>query len=532
MRLLFVIGAIGLTFGAAGAPAQAPAPSPASLPAPSDLPDPVTFAKDVAPILFERCVTCHHPEGPAPFSLLTYETARQHARQIAAVTESRYMPPSKPEPGYNDFLGQRRLLPRELALLQRWAATGAPKGNTADIPPVPRITPGWQLGTPDLVLTMPPYELQASGTDIFRIFVVPIPTSVSRFVRGLEFRPGKTNVVHHANIRVVRTPASRRLDEEEPGPGYDGLLSHSAQYPDGHFLAWTPGQAAPLLPKGLAWRIDPGTDLVVELHLQPTGKREVVAPSIGLYFGNDPPERTPAMLRLGRQNMDIPAGERHYVVTDSFVLPVPVSVLALQPHAHHRAREVRGTATLPDGTTQSLIYIPDWDFRWQQVYRYASPLALPRGTTVAMHYVYDNSINNPRNVTQPQRVIWGQRSADEMGDLWLQVLTRNDRDYQTLLDAFAPKVIAEDIIGYEARITAEPTSVALHDDVALLYLEQGRAEQFTHHFRGDQLRKHRPDATLFGLLENEAMRHQADMRQHQRPHRHGHREPVSLLGEG
>ena len=144
------------------------------------------------------------------------------------------------------------------------------------------------------------------------------------------------------------------------------------------------------------------------------------------------------MLRLGRQNIDIPAGESDYTITDSFVLPVDVEVLALQPHAHYRARHVLGMATLPDGSTKSLIDIPDWDFRWQQVYRFVEPVKLPKGTTIAMQYLYDNSADNPRNVTQPpQHVVWGQRSADEMGDLWFQVLT-GDRSRSRRADGRVP----------------------------------------------------------------------------------------------
>jgi Tfp pilus assembly protein PilF len=444
---------------------------------------PVTFTKDVAPIVFKHCASCHHPGGAGPFSVLTYSGARAHARQIADVTRRSYMPPWKPAPGSGPFVGENRLAQAEIDLLQRWADGGAPEG-TAPLPAAPTISTGWQLGTPDLVVSLPKYELDASGTDVFRIFVVALPTNVTRFVRGLEFRPGNTSVVHHANIRIDRTPTSRRLDDEDPAPGYDGLLAHTAQYPDGQFLAWTPGQAAPLLPKGLAWRLEPGTDLVVELHLQPTGKHEIVEPSIGLFFTNDPPERTPGMLRLGRQNIDIPAGERNYTINDSFALPVDVEVLALQPHAHYRARHVRGTATMPDGSRKVLIDIPDWDFRWQQVYRFVTPVRLPKGTTIAMQYEYDNSADNPRNVIQPpQHVVWGQRSADEMGDLWFQVLTANDRDLDILMAAFRPKVIAEDIIGTEGRIRAEPHVAALHDDVALLYLDQGRVENAVEHFR-------------------------------------------------
>jgi Flp pilus assembly protein TadD len=444
---------------------------------------PVTFTKDVAPIVFQHCASCHQPGGAGPFSVLSYSSARAHARQIADVTRRGYMPPWKPAPGSGPFVGENRLTAAERDVLQRWSDSGAPEG-TSPLPAVPPISAGWQLGTPDLIVSLPKYEVEASGTDVFRIFVVALPTDVTRYVRGLEFRPGNSNIVHHANIRVDRTPTSRRLDEEDPAPGYDGLLAHSATYPDGHFLAWTPGQAAPLLPKGLAWRLEPGTDLVVELHLQPTGKRESVQPTIGLFFTNDPPERTPGMVRLGRQNIDIPAGESHYTIRDSFVLPVDVELLALQPHAHYRARDVRGMATLPDGSMKSLIDIPDWDFRWQQVYRFVTPVKLPKGTTIAMQYVYDNSADNPRNVTQPpQRVVWGQRSADEMGDLWFQVLTPSEHDLDVLVAAFRPKVIAEDIIGYEARIRAEPHSAALHDDVALLYLDEGRFANAIEHFR-------------------------------------------------
>jgi tetratricopeptide (TPR) repeat protein len=444
---------------------------------------PVTFARDVAPIVFERCAVCHHPNGSAPFSLLTYATAKLHATQIAAVTKTRVMPPWKSEPGYGEFIGHRPLTDDEIDVLQRWLEDGVPEGEPADLPPPPRWTDGWQLGIPDLVVALAqPYVLAADGTDVSRVFVLPIPIERMRYVKGVEFRPGNPRVVHHANIRIDRTPASRVLDEQDPAPGYDGLLSHSAVYPDGHFLGWTPGQVAPLLPKGLAWRLAPRTDLVVEVHMKPSGKPEVVEPSIGFYFGSDPPERTPAMLRLGRQSIDIAAGEKDYAITDSFVLPVDAEVQAVQPHAHYRAREVRGIATLPDGTTRWLIFIKDWDFRWQHVYRYVAPFMLPRGTTLSVRYTFDNSADNPRNPRQPPtRVTWGQWSQDEMGDLWIQVLTRDDRDLQTLNAAFHAKAIAEDIVGYESMIRRDPRRIQLHDDVAQLYLDQGRASEAAAH---------------------------------------------------
>ena len=441
-----------------------------------------TFSKDVAPILFKHCADCHQPDGPGPFSVLTYDEVRRRATQIAAVTRAGIMPPRKAEPGQGDFVGQERLSPDDIATIQKWVDGGAVEGSPGDRPPVPAPRGGWQLGAPNLVVRPPAYTLTTEGTDVFRIFVIPIPATERRFVRGLEFRPGN-RVVHHANIRIDRTPASRKFDDDDPAPGYDGLIARSAGYPDGHFLGWTPGQAAPLLPKGLAWTLQPGSDLVVELHMQPSGKPEIVQPSIGFFFGDDPPERTPAMLRLGRQSLDIPAGAARYTSTDSFVLPVDAEVQAVQPHAHYLAREVRGIARLPDGTIKPLISIKDWDFRWQQVYRYVKPVSLPKGTTLAMEFVFDNSTANPRNPSQPpRRVSWGQRSADEMGDLWIQVLTRDARDLATLDAQFRPKALGEDVVGYEARIRAEPRSAALHDDAALLYLDLGRPTDAVRHF--------------------------------------------------
>ena len=216
--------------------------------------------------------------------------------------------------------------------------------------------------------------------------------------------------------------------------------------------------------------------------MTPSGKREVVEPSIGLYFSTEPPDRTPAMLRLGRQTIDIAAGDANYAIEDSFVLPVDVVVQAVQPHAHYRARTVEARATLPDGKKMWLLYIRNWDFRWQHVYRYVTPPVLPKGTTLSVRYTYDNSAANPRNPQQPpRRVHWGQWTNDEMGDLWIQVLPRDDRDLRVLNAAFRPKAMAEEIAGYETMIAQDPTRPQLHDDVALLYLDLGRGREAATH---------------------------------------------------
>ena len=301
-------------------------------------------------------------------------------------------------------------------------------------------------------------------------------------MRGFEFRPGH-RAVHHANIRVDPTPASRRLDEADPAPGYEGAILHSADYPDGHFLGWTPGQAPPLASPDLAWRLDAGDDLVVQLHLQPTGKLEAIRPSIGLYFTDAAPAHTPVILRLGRQNLDIPAGAGDYRVVDSYVLPVDAEVRAIQPHAHYRAREVSAWAILPDGARRPLIRIRNWDFNWQDQYRYAAPFWVPAGTRIEMEYVFDNSDANPRNPDHPpERVSWGWRSSDEMADVWIQVMTRSDADRVRLTGDVRRKMAAEDAVGCETLIARQPDYVDLRNDAASLYLELGQPRDALRHF--------------------------------------------------
>src|SRR3954469_22615376 len=368
---------------------------------------PVTFTRDVAPILFTQCATCHRPAGPAPFSLLTYADARRHAAQIAAVTHTRVMPPWKPEPDGHPLLNERRLTDAQIHTLERWVRDGTPEGAPSDLPPAPVWTTGWQLGTPDLVVDLPEYVVPAGGADVFRNFVVPVPGAAARYVRGLEFRPGN-RAVHHANIRIDPTRASREFaaadlarrsgEAAEAGlsrrsaagaeAGYDGAILKSADFPDGHFLGWTPGQITPLAPPGLAWRLEANSDLVVQLHLQPTGKVERIRPSIALYFTADAPRRTPTMVRLGRQKLEIPAGAAAHRVVDRYVLPVDVEVHAIQPHAHYRARGVTVAAARPDGARSTLLRIERWDFNWQDQYRYAAPFWLPAGSAIEMDYVF------------------------------------------------------------------------------------------------------------------------------------------------
>jgi tetratricopeptide (TPR) repeat protein/mono/diheme cytochrome c family protein len=444
--------------------------------APALAQQPLTFTRDVAPVLFARCAVCHGTGQTAPFSLLTYEDVRPRARRIAEVVRRRAMPPWKPEPGHGSFQGERRLPDTEIATIERWVAEGMLQGNPADLPPPPAHSEGWQLGTPDVVVQMAePYVLPAQRRDVFRTFVIPIPVGAPAYVRALEFLPGNARVVHHANIKIDRSRLSRRRDADDPGPGYEGGGSREATFPDGMFLGWTPGQSPRTSPDGMSWRLEPDSDLVVELHLMPGDAPEPVQVRVGLFFTDQRPTRTGYMLRLGRQDIDIPAGRRDYVNADAYTLPVDVDVLAVQPHAHFLARDARAWATLPGGAVVPLIYIKDWSFHWQDAYAYTQPVALPRGTVIEMRYTYDNSAANRLNPNRPpRRVTFGQTSASEMGSLWLQVVPPNPRDLARLEEDFAPKILRDDIAGNEKWLEVEPNNAQLRAELAACYLEANR----------------------------------------------------------
>ena len=384
-----------------------------------------TFSDDIAPIVFSNCVPCHRAGGPGPFPLTTYNAVSNRARQVAEVTASRYMPPWQPTAGYGSFVGERRLTEHQIALIQQWAQHNAPAGDLTQLPSLPQFTQGWQLGTPDLVVEMDEaYILPAEGSDQFRNFVLPVAIDSARYIEAVEFRTDQATVIHHAVLMFDRSGAARKHDAREAEPGFDGMVFGEAQGPDGHFLGWTPGKQ-PYRDPSLAWELAPGTDLVVQLHMLPSGRPEHVSVRVGFYYAEGPPERTPALLRLGRKDIDIPAGEDHYTLRDEFTLPVDVHVAGIYPHAHYLGKQMAVYADLPDGHREWLIRIDEWDFNWQDDYRYAQPVHLPRGAKIVMEYAYDNSAENPFNPHDPpQRIFYGLHSSNEMGDMTLQVVPR------------------------------------------------------------------------------------------------------------
>jgi tetratricopeptide (TPR) repeat protein len=445
----------------------------------------VTFNRHVAPIVFANCAPCHRPGEAAPFPLLSYGDVKQRAGQITDVTHRRFMPPWLPKRGLVKFARERILTEQEIDLIRQWAAEGTAEGNPADLPSIPEWTEGWQLGEPDLVVTLPEtYTLQADGTDVYRNFVVPSSLSSSRYVRAVEFRPGNRRVVHHAEVLIDLHQRSRRLDEQDPEPGYDGMdQGYFAVKPAGHFFIWAPGKMPTPPSDEMSWRLEAGTDFVLLMHMRPSGKPEVVKPSVGLFFTEKPPTKFPVTFRLGSPTNEIPAGKRDHVVQETFRLPVDVTVLSVFPHAHYLCRDMQGYARLPDGTRKWLIHIEDWNFDWQDEYRYASPIFLPGGTELFMRFTYDNSDENVRNPNHPpRRVLWGPNTTDEMGELWLQVLPRNAME-RGLLGKTVYQADAEfRISSYEYLLRVDPENVDALNHLGSLLTQQGKYDKAAQYF--------------------------------------------------
>jgi tetratricopeptide (TPR) repeat protein len=465
-----------------GACARSPKDAGAAAPGP-----PPTFTKDIAPILFANCAPCHRAGQAAPFTLLGYADAKQRVDKIVDATANRHMPPWLPEAGVNEFAGERRLTDAEIATIRRWAKEGAVEGDPADLPKAPVFAEGWQLGQPDLVATMPRAYTLAPKTgderkDVFRNVVLQVALPSNRYVRAVEFRPGAAAVVHHAVISLDRTRTSRRRDGVDGQPGYDGMITQGAQTPDGHFLGWTPGRGPIVAPPGMPWRLERGADLVVQLHLIPANVPVHIQPIVGLYFADTPPAHAPVMVKLGSKAIDIAAGDRAYAIEDRYSLPVDVDVLSVYPHAHYLGKDMQALATLPDGSTRWLLRIRDWDFHWQQDYRYVTPIALPRGTTLTMRYTYDNSKDNEHNPSKPPRgVVYGPNSSDEMGDLWVQVLPKSPADASVLVKSFAERDALANVAGAEMAVRRAPNDAKNQAFLGSAYVQVGRAQEAIPH---------------------------------------------------
>jgi peroxiredoxin len=400
----------------------------------------VTFTRDVAPILFANCVECHRPGGIGPFELTSYDKATLWCSDLVAFTKDGSMPPWKLVEGWGEFQHPRRLAKSDIATLEKWVALGCPKGNDADMPKVPTFSEGWSMGTPDVILEMPePYELAAEGPDEYRHFVIPTNFDDDVYITAIDILAGNPRVDHHVIVFLDPKGASERLDKADPLPGYltsgggPGFVATTA------LGGWAPGVVPTPLPPGVVRIIPKGARIVLQMHYHKSGRPEMDQTKIGLYLAKEKPKRLvrdiavtplsalPMLQNLPIGNRKIPANNDHYVVGETMVVPEEIDVISVRPHMHLIGREMKLTATLPDGRVEQLMYIKNWDFNWQENYYYAKPVRIPKDTKLTLQAVFDNSEKNPSNPSMPPKDVgWGEATTDEMAFCFLEVLPTTD----------------------------------------------------------------------------------------------------------
>jgi hypothetical protein len=395
----------------------------------------VTFNRQIAPIIYNNCSSCHRPGEAAPFSLLSFQDVVKKGRIIAAATSSHLMPPWKAEPASYSYRDERRLKDSEIALIGDWVKQGMPEGDSPK-PAPPKFTSGWQLGEPDLVVEMPAgYQVPADGPDIYRNIALPLGLTEDKWITAIDMRPSARSVVHH--VLYFGDPSGQAHEHVSDGaqPGFGGMRAGGATIPLGGFAV---GAQPHFFPEGLAMGIPKGSDLVIQYHFHPTGKPETEKSVVGIYFAKEAPKRRMAAIQLPPvyslfAGLAIPAGDKDYVVRDSYTLPVDIDAAGVGAHSHYLGKKLTLTATLPSGEVKTLLRIDDWDFAWQDRYFFSDFVSLPKGTRLDAEVHWDNSASNVHNPSSPPiAVTWGEQSKDEMGSVSLIAVPRVQADYATL----------------------------------------------------------------------------------------------------
>ena len=392
-----------------------------------------TWSGEVAAIVHAKCSGCHQPGQSGPFDLLSYDDAVEHSETIAAVIDDGYMPPWPPTAS-PELMHDRRLAEPQERTLLAWVRGGTPAGDLDAAPQPTLYDDGWRLGTPDLVVEMDRvYEVPADGRDIYRWFALPLDLDEDKYVTAIEFQPTARGAVHHVLFyydQSGRAVQRERLGSLDGQPGFRGMRTT----PEAMLGGYVPGAVPQKYPDGLGVRLPAGSDLVLQTHFHPSGKRESERSKVALYFADRTPDHPLHAVQLppafGRMaGIDIPAGEADWTLTDDAVLPTDVTAIGVSGHAHYVCSEMAMTATLPDGSTQTLLEIADWDLDWQGDYLFERPIDLPAGTRLSVTIKYDNSAANPDNpFSPPRRIKWGPQSTDEMGSMTLQVITGDAGD--------------------------------------------------------------------------------------------------------
>ena len=374
----------------------------------------VTYSNQIARVLQKNCVECHRPGEIAPFSLTDYQEVAGWADMIVEVTRSHQMPPWHASPEHGHFVNERRLAPEELDLLQQWAEAGAPEGDPSDLPSPRTFTEGWQLPhQPDHVVWMSetPFQVQAEGTVKYQYFSVDAGLTEDKWISAAEILPGNRSVVHHVIVFV--TTDGKILDEDRQ------MLT-----------AFVPGLRIAAYPKGMAKRVPAGAKFIFQMHYTPNGVAGEDRTQVGLTFA-DPAEITHEVrtASAGNRRFQIePQMDNQFFDSQVITAPVDLQLLSLSPHMHLRGKSFRYELTSPDGTKETLLDVPHYDFNWQTAYRLPEPRMISAGSKLQAFAAFDNSSKNLANPDPSKTVRWGEQSWDEMLLGYFDIAVPRDAD--------------------------------------------------------------------------------------------------------
>jgi hypothetical protein len=441
-----------------------------------DTKEEVTFTKNVAPIFYKNCTSCHRPDELAPMSLLTYKDARPWARAIKEKVVTREMPPWPADPHYGQFANDKRLSQHDVDTIAAWVDQGAKEGDARDLPPLPKYEDDWRIGKPDVVLSMPQeYTTAAAGSDEYLDFVIPTNFTDYKWVKAVEIHPGNKRIVHHV-VAFIQTPqmqeaaraglatAGTAMQEsifyrdgtlvrtKADAPVYDdgctapngGFARGSGQETLGPILGfYAPGKDVDAFPDGAAKAIPPGSNIVIQMHYsKTTGKVEKDRTSVGLVFYKSAPDRILQSNGALNHYFMIPAGDPNHEVKACYNFRQDTELITLMPHMHKRGKDMRYDVIYPDGHTETLLNVPSYSFNWQSMYRFDKPFVIPKGSKLIVTAHYDNSARNKFNPDPTKAVRWGDPTYDEMmvGYIDYIVKTRDRaaaRIDPAILDAYA-----------------------------------------------------------------------------------------------
>ena len=415
---VFLMGSLALAAGQAAAPgSRAGAAQP-------------TFSKDVAPVLYKHCTTCHRPGEIAPMSLLTYDEARPWARAIRDNVARGTMPPWHADPAHGTWANDRRLSAEEKDLITRWVDAGSPQGNPSDLPPKPVYAEGWSFGQADAVVRMPTaYEVPAQGEIPYQYFEVPTNFTEDRWVQGFEIRPGERSVVHHVLVYARPPQPTRRppvfRPQNPPGPlspTQEREIAEAKKNPQpnpaaarGPLIAQiAPGVNFAVYPADTAMLVPAGSVLTFQIHYTTNGEATVDRTSIGFQFAKQPPTTEVRAGAMINPRFMIPAGIANHPVESGMEFLEDVTLYSLGPHTHLRGKSWEYRMTYPDGRSEVLLAVPNYDFNWQTGYVFATPLPVPKGAVLKAVAHYDNSTTNKSNPDPTKDVYWGDQTWEEM----------------------------------------------------------------------------------------------------------------------